>query len=216
MERTILKLSLLLVVGIFTILQFSCSGTKEYSPKWGEEDRAYLLSKLDSSLNLVIAEVEDLEISEWNWQPDSVTWPVAKVVEHLIIHDALFYREVRVLTALPEPQRLNSSNFAEDSVILGYKDITPKNIGSSPAYLEPHGRWCTKQDAVEAYKRSRKALMEFVKSSDKDLRAYYTASGRGPTKYRDLHQLLLISIAHTLRHHRQIQKLKTFSEGQKE
>lgn len=43
-----------------------------------------------------------------------------------------------------------------------------------------------------------------AKSTDKDLRKYYTRSGRGPTEYRDIHQLLLISIAHTERHHKQI------------
>ena len=53
--------------------------------------------------------------------------------------------------------------------------------------------------------RIRSALIDFVKSTEADLRAYYTQSGRGPTAYRDLHQLLLISIAHTLRHHQQIE-----------
>lgn len=51
-------------------------------------------------------------------------------------------------------------------------------------------------------------MIEFIQNTDKNLRAYATSSGRGTKKYRDLHQMILISIAHTRRHTEQIRKIK--------
>jgi len=193
---------------ILTFVFMSCTHTNYYDKEWSKEDRIYLQSHLQSTLDLIIAETENLDDSLWNWRAGDNEWPVSLIVEHLILHDELFYREAQVLTGLPELPTPLQSDFAPDEVILSYKDITTANTGSSPSYMEPHGRWCSKKEAIDAYVRSRGRLIEFVNSTNSDLRKYYTSSGRGPTKYRDLHQLLLISVAHTMRHHKQILDVK--------
>lgn len=188
-----------------------CKSGEENEPgsrSWTETDRAYLVASLDSTLKVVLNEISSLDNSQWNWKPAPDKWSAALVVEHLITHDELFYREVRVLSGLPEPQPVPDSLFADDEDLLTYGEITEQNIGNSPAYLEPLGRWCSKDEAIMGYSRVRNALINFVKSTDQDLRKYYTRSGRGPTLYRDLHQLLLVSIAHTARHHKQIRNIK--------
>ena len=50
-------------------------------------------------------------------------------------------------------------------------------------------------------------LTTMLKETDKNLRAYATSSGRGTKTYRYLHQLVLITIAHTKRHTKQIRKI---------
>ncbi|MEO1098684.1 MAG: hypothetical protein AAFX57_13170, partial [Bacteroidota bacterium] len=39
---------------------------------------------------------------------------------------------------------------------------------------------------LSAYSRSWNAMIRFIRGTDRDLREYYTASGRGPIKYRGL------------------------------
>lgn len=182
--------------------------TQLYERAWTQTDREFLISQLTKSLEAVLAEVRSLDETEWNWKEDEAQWSVAEIVEHLITHDELYYREVRVLTDLPQMVPLNDSLFGPDTAILTYSEITPENTGKSPAYLEPLGRWCSKADAMDAYSTIRNVLIEFVNSTATDLRKYYTTSGRGPTQFRDIHQLLLISIAHTQRHTIQIKKIK--------
>ena len=146
---------------------------------------------------------------QWRYKPDSGSWSITFVIEHLIIHEELFYREVNVISALPQLLSQPDSLFASDESILSYTEITAQNTGKSPWYLEPRGRWDKKDAAIDHYRRVRGEMISFVSNSNVDLRKYYTESGRGPTTYRDLHQLLLISIAHTRRHHTQIQNIKT-------
>ena len=197
----------LILVLTYTSCDMS-SHSNPYLKSWSEADQEYLLTHLDVSLQGIIDEVKPLTEAQWNWRTDTSEWSIAQVVEHLIVHDELFSREVRVLTALPEMIAQNDSLFSDDASILSYSEITLQNTGNSPSYMEPLGRWCSKEDAVMAYSRIRRSLIDFVKTCDKDLRKYYTASGRGPTRYRDIHQLLLISIAHTQRHLSQIQNIK--------
>jgi hypothetical protein len=168
----------------------------------------FLTENLTRTLLEVIGGVDSLSSDQWHYAADTTSWTIAYIVEHLITHDELFYREVTVLTNLPTMSPQADSLFSDDELILSYREITPQNIGAAPDYLEPLGRWCSKADAIMAYKRGRIALVQFIEQSDKDLRRYYTTSGRGPTKYRDLHQLMLISIAHTERHVKQIRNIQ--------
>ena len=193
---------------ILTFVFMSCTNMNYYDKEWSDEDRTYLQTNLQSTLDMIIEEIENLDDSQWDWRSSNDSWSVSMIIEHLNQHDELFYRDVRVLTGLPEFPSVVQSDFAPDKVILSYKDITTANTGSSPSYMEPNGRWCSKKEAIDAYVRSRGRLIEYVNSTNSDLRKYYTSSGRGPTKYRDLHQLLLISVAHTMRHHKQILDVK--------
>jgi len=186
-------------------LMASChSRMDDYNREWSQEDKNRLIADLTTSIAELQQDVALLTDKQWYWKPDTATWSIAMVVEHLITHDELFYREVQVLTALPEMPVVSSQHFSDDDTILSYREITPQNRGTAPAYLQPLGRWCSKADAMQSYGRVRQALIQLVEGTNKDLRKYYTSSGRGPTKYRDLHQLLLISVAHTQRHHKQI------------
>ncbi len=167
-----------------------------------------MLENLESSYMAVMNEIHSLSDHQWNWKSSDTTWSIALVTEHLILHDELFYREARVLTGIPQMPVQPDSLFAPDDEIFSYREITSANTGKAPSYMEPQGRWCSKQDAMDAYARIRSALIEFVDTSEKDFRKIYTSSGRGPTQYRDLHQLLLISVAHTQRHLKQIKQIK--------
>ncbi|MEM7187625.1 MAG: DinB family protein [Bacteroidota bacterium] len=197
------------------LIAMSCTSntsTNHYQRTWSQEDRSFLSENLESSIKAVLNEVGHLNNQQWHWKSSDSTWSIAMVIEHLILHDELFYREARVLTGIPEMSTQPDSLFATDEEIYSYKEITSKNTGKAPSYMEPLGRWCSKEDATSAYSRIRNAMIEFVNSSDSDLRRIYTSSGRGPTQYRDLHQLLLISVAHTQRHLQQIQNIKTLAE----
>ncbi len=196
----------LILLGIVACIQNT--PTTMYDRSWNNNDRTFLLSQLDSSLNLIITEVKTLDEEQWNWRAEEADWTIHQIVEHLIVHDELFYREARVLTGLDVMMPQVDALFSDDETIISYREITPENKGKAPAYLEPIGRWCSKEEALAGYQKIRQALIQFVAITNKDLRKYYTSSGRGPTKFRDLHQLLLISVAHTQRHYQQIVAVK--------
>ena len=180
---------------------------------WTQEEQDFLVKELNRNRLDIMREIQDLNAEQWNFKETKYRWSIAEIVEHLQVDDELFYRELQVLTQLPEmlPQGLEHS---DDEKILRYADVNRSNRSEAPWYLVPRGRWCSKKDAINAYQRGRNYLIEFVRSTKKDFRKYITPTGNGQkdSGLRDLHQLMLVSIAHTDRHLKQLQQVKKHPE----
>jgi len=83
--------------------------------------------------------------------------------------------------------------------------------------LEPIGRFCSKTESILAFTRTRKHLVEYVENTAIDLRKHFSFGSQAgsksideikPREVYDLHQLLLLGIAHTDRHLNQIRAIK--------
>lgn len=190
--------------------------TTEEAPAWTEEDRKFLVESLSDTRDNVLQEVNDLTDQQWNYRESPGRWSIAEIVEHLELHDELYRRELTVLTQFPEMDACWPMEHDTDDSILSYGEVTSNNSGKSPWYLEPKGRWRTKEACLETYTLMRNKIIDFVQKTDKDLRKYYSPSGRGKTQMRDLHQLMLISVAHTKRHLVQLRKVKSHAGFPKE
>jgi len=204
------KLSCVYLLIFFLIISCQKSANNNHNHKpvqsWTEEDRQFLLKGLENSRDTILSLAKTISPLDWKYKEVPESWSIADIVEHLEVHDELYYRELTVLTNLNETDEENLQDIESDENVLSYRFVTDKNKGNSPWYLEPRQRWESKEKALAVYSLYRNKLIDFVKNTDKDLRKYVTTSGRGNTKYRDLHQLVLISIAHSERH---IHQLKT-------
>lgn len=129
-------------------------------------------------------------------------------MEHLALHDALFLREIKSSSSLPSPVVIPDSLLDEDHYLLDYAQINTGNSGPAPWYLDPIAHWCSSGQTSSKFTQTRKDFVDFLAHTDRNLRAYYSTNGRGKKPYRDLHQLVLVSIAHTKRHLTQIQNIK--------
>ncbi len=182
---------------------------------WTESERQLLIDGLKRTENDLINEIENLNEDQWNFHESPERWSIREIVEHLEIQDEMYYRELYIISKtpiLPEYVDLVKGN---DSKILEYAtDPTPGNSGW---LLAPIGRFCDKASSIKAFERIRGEVIKFVKESNQDFRLHFTfrkypedgsLSNPGLWDIRDLHQLLLTTIAHTDRHIGQIRKVK--------
>lgn len=215
MKNNFIHTSLYLFLSIFLIqCNQSSSNTIKASIRtgerlWTQEEQDFLIKELKRNRLEIMHEIQDLSEEQWNFKETRYRWSIAEIIEHLEVDDELFYRELQVLTQLPEmfPEGVEHSN---DDEILRYAEVTRSNRAEAPWYLVPRGRWCSKEDAINAYQRGRNYLIEFVRSTKKDFRKYITPTGNNQKEsgLRDLHQLMLVSIAHTDRHLKQLKQVK--------
>ena len=103
---------------------------------------------------------------------------------------------------------LNRQQRAEDATFKAYRTVSSENKGNSDQVVEPIGRWCSMDEGLLGFLRIRNLLIEYVRNSDKDFRRNVTPRKFGKAEIRDLHQLLTLTAAHTLRHTGQIQVVK--------
>lgn len=202
MKNTLLLISILIVS--CTIETSSDSEHKS----WSEEEREHLITELERSKRDMINEVTGISDQQWYFRESDDRWSIAEIIEHQELQDQIFYRELTVLSQFPEMiEHLYLANGTDENV-LEYRVPTDKNSGPAPWYLTPTGKYCNKKLSIDSYLKLRDNLIDFVRTTDKDLRKFVTPSGRGSAPMRDLHQLMLVTIAHTDRHLIQLQNVK--------
>lgn len=182
---------------------------------WTEEDRQFILDELDRTTAALEQEINGLESEKWHFREDSSRWSIGEIVEHLEMQNQLHFREISVVANAPQYLQYRAITEGQDPYFSNYAtDATP---GKAQWFLEPLGRFPTKEAGWNAFSRARGNLRLFVQNTTVDLRKQFTyrtpVEGKAikelkPGQVRDLHQLLLTGIAHTDRHLSQIRKIK--------
>jgi len=206
---------------ICSILIFwSCNKQNRTNPErlWTEEEKATLVTGLETSLSDVMNEVSSIEDSLWASKQYSNQWSIAEVVEHLILQDQAYYREIKVVSSLPNmPEYINQVK-GNDAKFLEYASDPAKSKADWD--VTPTGRFCSKKDALNEFNKVRDEIIKLVSNSETDFRQVFTfrkipqeVIERNPEFYRvrevrDLHQLVLNAIAHTERHNEQLKRIK--------
>ncbi len=183
---------------------------------WTEEDRQLILSELNRTTTELKSEIDSLSTDQWSFREDSDRWNIGEVVEHLEMQNQLHYREISIILNSPQHLEYRIITKGEDGYFTQYATDTSK--GQANWFLQPKGKFKSKEAAEEAFYLARKELSKLVRTTTVDLRKQF--SFRVPAnekkidefkigEVRDLHQLLLTGIAHTDRHLRQIRRIKS-------
>jgi hypothetical protein len=181
-------------------------------PRWTEAERQLLIDGLNRTKELVVAQTNGLADAAWTFRESPERWSIAEITEHLGLQEDMYFRELYLLSQVPAMPELEPRVAGKDERIPGYaSDPEP---GVAAWYLQPMGRWNSREKAVGQFVRSREKLTEFVRTTPEDLRIHFTFRDyvRADRKeslwsIRDLHQLVLTTIAHTERHVNQMKKV---------
>ena len=223
-----MRLQLYILVFIAGLI-WSCSSpnlenqsTKDSSQKerlWTEAERNFIIQELNSTSQELRNEIDALNNAQWLFREDSTRWNIAEIVEHLTLQNELHYREISAIANTPPLLQYISIAQGMNSVFQQY--ATSPKPGKARWFLKPVGRFCDKIPATKAFFTARGELTKFVQETKVDLRKHFTfrtGAGSKPLNElkkgdaRDLHQLLLIGIAHTKRHLRQLKNIKKHPE----
>lgn len=172
---------------------------------WTDSDRRYLLDSLTSSRNLLLEETEGLTNAQWNFKESADRWSIKEVVEHIAIWELLLSHEVsKALSAGPQPDLAKTAK--PDSIYYGFiieeKPHFSVEYTKPFTYTLPMGMNDGKSN-VAWFLKMRNESIEWLKTSKEDLRSHYLKPGRP-----NIHQVYITIYGHTLRHIRQIKKIK--------
>ena len=181
---------------------------------WTEKERALLVQQLQQTRDSVIAEVKNLSNDQMLFKESAGRWNILEIIEHLEVQDEMYWRELDILSRGPQLLQYASIVKGNDAKLLQYETDTSK---ADAGYLKPIGRFNGKNAALSAFSDTRNRIIDFISTTPKDLRAYFTfrnykddGSLKDASIYsvRDLHQLMLTNVAHTKRHLVQLKKVK--------
>jgi len=207
----------LFAIFLFTIVAIifmgcgqECAAQTQTTPKteqkiWTEEDRQYLVSELERTRDEIVSATEYLSPDQWHFKPSENSWNIAQVVEHLGIYERLFLQEAWVANNLPpRPQYYERS--ISDSLYLAW--MADKSHHTAPENAVPLG-FMKGKDNLIFFLYGRNLVINYVRDTDKDLKAQFTPRGGEPNNLRSIHGLFVVHFGHTDRHLRQIERIKS-------
>ena len=195
----------------FISLLLVTAGIQAQAPDttWKESDRATLLHHLDASGNALAQAVQGLTPHQLHFKPDSGSWSIAEVVEHLAIYEEVYQWEyLFTLRQSPQAHYLDSAR-AADAIFLSLPDMPGRH--EALAFSVPRGKYGNFENTWKGFLLTRAATTTAIGRNSENLRTYFSlrpSKGLFGCRWRDAHQVILVNTAHVYRHLKQIERIK--------
>lgn len=176
------------------------------SGKLTEEERQMAYKHLTETRDHMLTVLDGLSEEQLNFKPEEGVWSIAEVAEHIAISEATFGGLVHKSVADgPNPALKDSLVFKDDQIMPMITDRSNK-VKTSEAF-EPSGKFGSFEATVQAFLDKRNELIDYVKTTDDDLRNRYNSNL--PFGTVDALQLIIFNAAHTERHVLQMEEVMT-------
>jgi len=169
-------------------------------------ERAFLLNQMESSQKEFLASIEGLTPAQWSFKPAPNVWSVQECAEHIILAEQYIFGGTQQVLKTPAVDRPANSNAEYDKKFAaGVRDRSHKV--SAPEPIVPSGtKFATPADAAKEFSARRAKTIDYVTSTNDELRVHV---GPGPAGPMDTYQFLILLAAHSSRHTAQILEVKS-------
>jgi hypothetical protein len=184
-------------------LAFAAANVRAQETTQADKDKA--LAYLESTKKGVLDATKGLSEAQWNFKPASDKWSVAECVEHIAAAEDLI-RGMAVDKVMKAPAAAGRDTAKIDAGIMAMiPDRSQK--AQAPDELRPTNRFGSPEGSLKHFVESRTATENFLKDTP-DLRAHAVDSPMGGPKL-DAYEWVLFVSAHSQRHTKQIEEVKT-------
>jgi len=200
MQPKLSHVSLVVAVCLVTAVA-SLAQSKTLTP----EERASALKSLQATHDAFLQSISGLSEKQWTFKPAPDRWSVAEVSEHITVSESTLFGLVQKTVAGPAtPDKRSEVKVTDEQILQMVPDRSHK--AQAPEFLQPTGRWATRDELTKTFEDARKATIDYVKTTPDDLRDHFEAHPKlGPM---DAYQWILLISAHSERHTKQIEEVK--------
>ncbi|EAR03059.1 DinB family protein [Maribacter sp. HTCC2170] len=167
------------------------------------EEREMTVAELTKTQERFTNTVEGLNEMQLNFKPNPESWSVAECVEHLAISEGMIGGMLEgALKTAADPSKRDSVKITDEK-LLGMVSSREKKVKTGEAF-EPSGKYGSHAETVQAFIKKRGEHIEYIKTTNDDLRNHYSQS---PVGTMDGVQILLFMSGHTERHVAQMEEV---------
>lgn len=168
-----------------------------------KEEKKKALDDLKTTQGELLKTVKGLSEAQLNFKASPESWSIAECVEHITISENSIFGIVEMtLKNDPDPSKRDSLAMTDDQLV-GMISSRERKVKTRKEF-EPSGKFGDHQATLEAFKSKRKSNMNYVKSTEDDLRNRYFDFPFGKA---DSYQVILFLSGHTKRHTDQIKEV---------
>lgn len=202
-----------LLVAAFCIISVAASLAQSTAPSTTAsttltaEERAAALKSLQATHDAFLQSIAGLSEKQWTFKPAPDRWSVAEVSEHIALSESMIMGFVRgqIMTSAATPEKRAEVKATDAQILERVPDRSHK--AQAPEFLKPTGKWATREDLTKAFEDARKSTMDYVRTTNDDLRDHFGPHPMLGTL--DAYQWILLVSAHSERHTKQIEEVKS-------
>src|SRR4051794_15817681 len=170
-----------------------------------DQERKTAIDLLRQTEQGVIDAVAGLSDAQLNFKPAPDKWSVLECVKHIAITEqGLWQMTNGAIQQAANPEKRSEIKATDDQVVQMIESRVQKVKTTPP--LEPQNTpYKSLDEALESFKTNRAKLIEYVKSTNDDLRNHVVTFPPGSF---DSYQMILFIGAHSNRHTQQIEEVK--------
>ncbi|MBT8302203.1 MAG: DinB family protein [Maribacter sp.] len=168
-----------------------------------EKDREMTVAELNKTQERFMSVVGGLSEAQLNFKPSPESWSVAECVEHLAISEGMLGEMLQGALKTPADPSMRDSVQMTDDKLLAMISSRQQKVKTGEAF-EPSGKFGSHIETVNAFLDKRGEHIEYVKTTNDDLRNHY---GKLPFGTIDGVQILLFISGHTERHVAQMEEV---------
>ena len=187
-----------------SFLLFSFSGNKD-AVSLSKKERKSAVKLLQDTQKGVFKAVDGLSEAQLTFKPAPDVWSVEECVKHIAITEqGLWQMTNGAITAAANPEKRAEVKATDEQVVqmVGSREKKVKTFSTMEPQNTPYK---SLTEALESFKTDRGKLIEFVKSTNDDLRNHVSTL---PIGSFDSYQMILFIAAHSKRHTLQIEEVK--------
>jgi hypothetical protein len=170
------------------------------------QEREDAIKYLEETRLKFLDSIKDISEEQWKFKAAPDRWSVAEVAEHIAISEETLLKLVsqRIMKSPAAPEKKEAAKGREEML---RKALVNRGVKvQAPEMLKPTNRWATRDELVKAFNASRGQTIEYIKTTQEDLRSHF---GPHPVlKDLDAYQWLILIAGHSERHTLQILEVK--------
>ncbi|MCC5928886.1 MAG: DinB family protein [Cyclobacteriaceae bacterium] len=177
----------------------------ELGNRLNTSEREKMVKVLQQSQEKFTTAIHGLSEEQIKFKPASGKWSIAECIEHITLAELRFPEIVHEEMLKPaDPHKRKKIKIKDEAI--REKMISSKWKARSPEVFKPSGRFEDTASAISVFNNQRRATIDYVKTSQDDLRNHFWRHPLFGTI--DLYQTLLLMSAHLERHAEQIESNK--------
>jgi uncharacterized damage-inducible protein DinB len=170
-----------------------------------QEERAAIVKQFEDTKANLLKEINGLSDAQMKFKPAPDRWSVADCLEHITLAEkGLFGMEQQAMSQPANPDKRKEIKVTDEALAQRIADRSKK--AKAPEQIQPKGTFATTAEAVQAFTEQRDKIIDYVKTTNDDLRNHVADMPMGSPM--DAYQILILVATHSGRHTQQIQEVK--------
>ena len=206
-KKTGVHVSLVFCLAAISMAQTASQTAPQAAPTTlSPQEREFAIKQFETTRDNFLKSVAGLSEKQWTFKPGPDRWSVAEVAEHITISESTLAELVRqrIMQSPAAPEKREQVKGKDEMILQRMPDRSHK--AQAPEMLRPTGRWATEADLTKAFDESRKANIDYIRTTNDDLRDHFF--DHPVFGAMDGYQWLLLISAHSARHTAQIEEVK--------